>query len=570
MSINTLFWLHPVLLRQILLFTCAAALILTVAPFLSAGFSRIALCRWLLLAVFLFLLFKAGFVRHDSDGGGHGAIACTGLFLCVFIIPLMQPISGRKRLVAAVALMALILAASWRIQPGLLKASNPLLVFDRIVRMYSTLGHNLNNPASLPQQFAAKRETIHATAPLPNLPGTSDIYSYNQGLLFSSDNVWNPRPVFQSYSAYDKNLANINREHLLSDNAPDNIFFTIQPIDHRLPALEDGASWPILWRRYQINGEIGPFLILRRQAAAIATATVNEQKISGRLRQTVNIADSSRPIFATVSIQPTFLGKMLNLFFKPPELAITLQTSDGAFHKHRFIRRMGEAPFLLSPFIADTGDFAKIARFARNPGLSDNGATPFATVKRFWISPVGGKWADIAWQKDITVTISTSATAPLAEMRPAEAPVATTAVASLARFGETPGFIDELSLEADEGGPMRLQTRGWAVDEKARQSPAAFFLRIGNQRFFLSAAQNRPDLITALGEPKYGQSGFSGAVLLDEVPDGDHTIIIEVINQAKTGVYELERFSSKKLKPGAILRKKGDAAELVFKKASIE
>ena len=55
---------------------------------------------------------------------------------------------------------------------------------------------------------------------LPLLPGTSDIYSYEQTALIASGNTWDPRPVIQSYSAYGPSLARMNREHLEARRLP--------------------------------------------------------------------------------------------------------------------------------------------------------------------------------------------------------------------------------------------------------------------------------------------------------------------------------------------------------------
>src|SRR5260364_219639 len=65
-------------------------------------------------------------------------------------------------------------------------------------------------------------------------------------LLLTAGNLWSPRPVIQSHGAYTPKLARLNELHLLSERAPNNIVFKVEPIDGRLASLEDGLSWPIL------------------------------------------------------------------------------------------------------------------------------------------------------------------------------------------------------------------------------------------------------------------------------------------------------------------------------------
>ncbi|HBT96335.1 MAG TPA: hypothetical protein DEB25_01115 [Desulfobulbaceae bacterium] len=563
MSGPSMFWQSASHLREVSLFIGAAALALLALPFLNQRFSAATLCRWLLLALFLFLSCKGGFVRHD---GGHVIIASVALFLFPFAILLAGPIKERRRQVLAAVIAVICLAASWIILPSAWKTWSNFSAFQRIASGYASLAANLKNSATLPKQFAQNREKLHAEMPLPTFPGTSDIYSYSQGYLFTSGNAWNPRPIFQSYSAYGKHLAAINRDHLLSRNAPDTIFFAVQPIDNRLPALEDGASWPELWSHYRLNSQVGDFLILRKKEASAPLLPQPLAEISGVMGQTVAISDSSRPLLAEIAVKPTLFGKVLNILFKSPGIAIVLQTSDGGIHEHRFITRMAEMPFLLSPYIANTKDFASITRFIQNNTSSnDQVADTFPTVKRFWINVLGGKWAQLCWHKNINIKLFALNTSALVASQPPSSPLPIEAVDSLEKLGDAVGFIDQLSVGGNDG-PVRIQAKGWAVDKKARQSPAAFFLKVGNARYFLSLGKERPNL-AALGEPNYLRSGFDGVVFFNDLPDGDHEITIEVINQEKTGVYELKRFSSKKFKPGAILRKKDGVAELIFEKA---
>lgn len=92
---------------------------------------------------------------------------------------------------------------------------------------------------------------LKARDDFPRLPGTTDIYSYNQTSLIASEMTWSPRPIFQSYSVFTAKMAEINSNYLLSENKPDNILFKIEPIDNRIPSMEDGMSWPILINHYQ-------------------------------------------------------------------------------------------------------------------------------------------------------------------------------------------------------------------------------------------------------------------------------------------------------------------------------
>ena len=81
--------------------------------------------------------------------------------------------------------------------------------------------------------------------------GRSNGHIFRQPVTFDCfGNQWSPRPVLQSYSAYTKELSLQNAAHLLGERAPRNVLFNVQPIDNRLPSLEDGSSWPVLLANY--------------------------------------------------------------------------------------------------------------------------------------------------------------------------------------------------------------------------------------------------------------------------------------------------------------------------------
>src|SRR5260363_363859 len=115
---------------------------------------------------------------------------------------------------------------------------------------YDGIKARLFNKERLYENFNERLLEISQEGAIPRLNGTTDIYSYNQSYLLAAGNLWSPRPVIQSHGAYTPKLARLNELHLLSERAPNNIVFKVEPIDGRLASLEDGLSWPILIYNY--------------------------------------------------------------------------------------------------------------------------------------------------------------------------------------------------------------------------------------------------------------------------------------------------------------------------------
>jgi hypothetical protein len=336
------------------------------------------------VAAALFLAFKGGFVRHDA----HAVIAGTFLVLTGLLIAAIYPFAQ-----ADVALF-LCLCVWWSIDATYLKTSTSSFL-TRIGSNYASAWNGVRlrvmDKDRLPREFDAALAKVRAEAGFPTLPGSSDIYSYDQSYLIASGNQWNPRPVFQSYSAYTPSLLEANKAHLLGSHAPDNLIFNVQPIDDRLPALEDGASWPVILRNYAPTRFENDFLFLHRRSN---TPDVAEQPVAtGRyaLGQDVPVP-AGGPMFVRVDLRPTALGAMAGLLYKPTQLQITLTLDSGGTRTYRMVAGMARTGFLISPLIENSPELGFLyagAEYIRHK-----------TVRSFAIAPVSG---NSLWQSRFDV-----------------------------------------------------------------------------------------------------------------------------------------------------------------------
>lgn len=198
---------------------------------------------------------------------------------------------------------------------------------------------------------------LREQAGFPILQGTTDIYSYNQTYLISSQNIWSPRPIFQSYSVFNQDLAEDNKKHLQGKHRPDNIIFKIEPIDQRIPSLEDGASWPLLLTNYQPDHSTNDFLFLHKKENPRQTNLTLSKRESHVLGEQVDIPEKQL-LFAKIELKPTVLGTLATILFKPQQLQITLKLNNGTTKQYRLVANMAKSTFLLSPLIEDTLEFS--------------------------------------------------------------------------------------------------------------------------------------------------------------------------------------------------------------------
>jgi hypothetical protein len=338
-------------------------------------------------SVFLFVAFKNGFVRHDA----HAIIAGTSILIAAFLCPFIF-YSRFLWLVLGLAFL------SWS---TIERHYRPQTTGQRVrgfVSTYSSAAEGLKkritSATGFEDEYDSALRALRAQASFPVLQGTADIYSFNQSILIASGNIWAPRPIFQSYAAYTPLLAEKNKKHLLGPQAPDNVIFRVEPIDGRIPAMDDGSSWPVLLAGYRPTRMQNDFLFLKKLSRGVErSVSVPVTVETYRLGEGVRVPPSDRPLYAEIEIRPTLLGRFANTVFKPTQLQASFKLKNGEIKQYRLIAGMAESGFLISPLIENTTEFEWLyGPFAR---LDDK------RVLSLSIAPLGGK--NRCWKADYTI-----------------------------------------------------------------------------------------------------------------------------------------------------------------------
>ena len=314
----------------------------------------------LLFSLFLFINFKAGFVRHDS----HSLMCGVAIMFAVILASNLFP---SKTAVALVILAVITLIQTETSHKQFNLASIASQAMDTYSKTIDGAKLRIAHHDRLDDEFKVSLQAMAQKHPLPILTGKSDIYPFDQMYLIASENEWVSRPILQSYSVYNPKLSSINSEFLQSDRAPDNIFFRVQSIDERYPSSDDGKSWLTLLTQYAPSGFAGDYLILKKKSNAPADPVLRDiSSSSNMLTSWVDLPKSNDKIFAKIEIEHTLLGKLKNLFFKSSPLGIAVRLQDGTIKYYRLIADIAKSEFLLSPFIENTQEFNLLYQ---DPGL---------------------------------------------------------------------------------------------------------------------------------------------------------------------------------------------------------
>ncbi|MHB1036357.1 MAG: hypothetical protein ACYC35_02935 [Pirellulales bacterium] len=376
--------------REILVFLVAAVALVCGA---ASGKGLPAASRLFLVsvvAIFLFVAFKTGFVRHDS----HAVIAGT----CLVSTAMLLVVTIQHKHLNAIVLLSVF---AWAYIDREYYPTSTRGAFSTVHTIYAGAVEGLRMRASshgeLLNLFSDRVAAIGRDSGIPPMSGTTDIYSCGQASLLASGNRWSPRPIPQSYAAYTPRLARLNEAHLTGDDAPDNIIFKMEPIEDRLPSLEDGLSWPTLLQNYVPRKLDKGLLYLSRAVDRNAGAKrVEIYRGSHDLGEDIAIPPSAGLVFAELDLRQTLGGQMVSFLYKPQRLEISVELSSGLRKSYRMISGMARTGFVVSPLVEYTDEFALLS--------CDVNCLPDKRVKSIRVSPVGDVWR--WWHPKYTVTLS--------------------------------------------------------------------------------------------------------------------------------------------------------------------
>jgi hypothetical protein len=457
----------------------------------------------LIFALFLFLSFKAGFVRHD----GHAIIAGNSLVIASLLLFSTFP---RSKFFVSACITAGGMIVGIIIDNHYV-ATSPKFIYANIRANYESLWNGIQirrNDENLRNTFTQTMLALRQASNIPLMSGTSDIYSSDQASLIASGNLWNPRPTFQSYSAYTPSLIKANAAHLLQENAPDNIVFRVEPIDGRLPALEDGASWPIFLKKYHPVSVTGGAVFLKKSDdfTKEIPAMQSLNTASYHMGEVVPVPTANNPIYAEIEIRKTLIGRIENILFKPNELKISLELNNGTHIEYRFISEMAKTGFILSPLINNTAEFNNL--YYNKNILKNN------YIKSLKINEDGNRIR--SWNKQYQISFK-----ELGDFKKYPAP------SDLDAISFTPPVVEKTtqcsaSIDVLNGGPGNvsalsvdgiLSARGWfAINTQTGSMPDAVYVSLtdGTGKPFLFPAQSngREDVAAYFKQASLANSGF--------------------------------------------------------------
>lgn len=318
----------------------------------------------LLLGAFIYLNWKHGFVRAD----GH----MIGFFFCALLplvsYPTLFDDPDRFRLahfrvfavttVLAVVALESALDGTVRLSMGWMEAK----IWDNTVKVIRW--------KETRQVYRDRLSVERAGADLGQSRkiigrSTVDVLGTEQSVVIFNQFNYQPRPVIQSYSTFTPMLARLNEDFISSDRAPEFYLTRIETIDDRLLTLDDAQVLQLLPYRYEYVQTEKNFLLWKRlpgtfDAARFAPKFLRTNTVE--MNQPLKIDDlAGKPLWATVNIETSWLGKLRSFFYKPPQAKLTIAEMGGNKRDYLMPLPQGRNGFILNPIINDTVDYMHYA-----------------------------------------------------------------------------------------------------------------------------------------------------------------------------------------------------------------
>lgn len=388
-------WLWLVCSFSIVVVTAAAA---WPAMKLRGPGRATAIAQLLLLIGYLFVLMKAGFVRHD----GHSLIAWTGLFLAIPAVALASgPIWAKYRpFEVTLAISFLYLYAPY-VQMTPLSVLNPVGIAARSIATLEGVVDFVRRPrgwmAEKEQQFAAAREQLHAAALLPVVNGSVDIIPSRQSEVIAAQLDYRPRPTIQEYSTYSSPLIQRNRAFYLSPKAPDFVFFAPGSIDGRHPASAEGALWPLFLQRYEPFERSSDLLVLRKRSQPLPDLLGAPIGRQAKLGERIDVPPSASPLFVKIDVRYSLLGRLAEQLLKPPSILLRAFYSEGPSEDYRLIPGMAREGTILVPTVTTSQMFLQ---------LFDGAAAANSRMRPVAFSVVASWRQSWAYKSDVAISFA--------------------------------------------------------------------------------------------------------------------------------------------------------------------
>lgn len=184
-----------------------------------------------------------------------------------------------------------------------------------------------------------------------------DAYPWNLMELFENKLNISTRPVIQSYTAYTKQLEQLNAAFYDSEKSPTFVLYDFASIDNRYPLFDEPLINLRLFENYDVCDTLqsyGRFKLLLKKKNTPSKITLVPLNSYEKSLDYKIIPKSD--IYYEIEIKKTLKGKLQSLFFKPPQLLLQIMNGNKQLFEYRTSINLLESGFFSDRIFYQTSD----------------------------------------------------------------------------------------------------------------------------------------------------------------------------------------------------------------------
>ncbi len=317
----------------------------------------------LLLTLMLFLAYKNGFTRADGHTQGFFTLLPLFTVFAIFLFDLAEYKSAK------IACILIIFMSDLNVDlphgsegMGFINRVTVFHTYNYFKTAFKKLDEIPVNELKIPDD---KLQLVGKS--------TIDIFPIDIAIMQLNNMNYFPRPIMQTYSAYSPVLDSLNAAHFYKNNRPEFAMLKMGYIDNRYVAWDE----PLTHAMLRLNYKYVDYISLNKDTALVNSdasymllksipGVQKYPKFEKIQETTINFEDTvhfdfkdDTPIYMSVDIQPTVMGKLKSIIYQAPVLYVSLFLNHECTSSLRYeaIKPIIKAPVLISNFIVDNLDY---------------------------------------------------------------------------------------------------------------------------------------------------------------------------------------------------------------------
>lgn len=278
-------------------------------------------------AIITYVIFKQSFVRADTH---------TRLFYSM-VIPLFS--------------LFYLFLNSIRFDLAFKSLIVPIFIISMVGFEHSTIYYAVRKLVKGPWELKSSTVPLISSEEACRLPSnikdkiggsTVDVLGSAVSYIFYNNLKYKPRPVFQSYVAYNESLMNMNYERFIGNSGPEFLLYHFGSIDDRHPFWDEPKIYDAIFINYEIidtfrSNQNKLFLFSREPQKLYLKEEILMDTIIGWGNK-INIPDDIGHTYAKIWYEYSFINKILRFVFQPIIPHITLNYEDKSTSVHSMIK----------------------------------------------------------------------------------------------------------------------------------------------------------------------------------------------------------------------------------------